>query len=78
MKKEKIEYKALAVKVRERITEAIRTSGMTQSEIARSVGITSATLSDYIHKNTLPSIIVLAKLCEVLNISSDYILGLED
>ncbi len=62
--------------IRKRLVEAIKLSGMTQTEIAKRANISNATLSDYIHKKKLPSIETFALLCDVLDISADEILGL--
>lgn len=64
--------------IRERLTEAIRTSGKKQIEIAERACIADTTLSDYIHKSTLPSIETFALLCKALDVSADYILGLDE
>lgn len=68
----------IASVIRLRLTEAIKTSGKTQVEIAKEACITGGTLSDYINKNTLPSIETFALLCRALDVSADYILGLDD
>ena len=68
----------IASQIRERLTEAIRTSGKKQIEIAEQACIADTTLSDYIHKNILPSIETFALLCRALDVSADYILGLDD
>ena len=62
--------------IRKRLVEAIKLSGMTQTEIAKRANISNATLSDYIHKKKSPSIETFALLCDVLDISADEILGL--
>ena len=62
--------------IRKRLVEAIKLSGMTQTEIAKRANISNATLSDYIHKKKLPGIETFALLCDVLDISADEILGL--
>lgn len=62
--------------IKQRLAEAIKLSPLTQTEIANRAHISSATLSDYIHKNKFPSLETFAKLCEILNVSADEILGL--
>ena len=69
---------SISDEIRERLTEAIRTSGKKQVEIAEQACIADTTLSDYIHKRTLPSIETFALLCRALDVSADYILGLDD
>lgn len=61
-----------------RLREAIETSHMTQTEIARQLGISQSTVSKYMRLNKYPSIDTFANLCKVLDVSSDEILGLKD
>lgn len=68
--------KSLEESIRTRLIEAIKLSGQTQTEIAKKAYITSASLSDYIHKGKLPTIETFARLCEALDVSADEILGL--
>lgn len=68
----------IASVIRLRLTEAVKTSGRTQVEIAKDACITASTLSDYLNKRTLPSIETFALLCRALDVSADYILGLDD
>ena len=51
---------------------------MTQSELAEKVGITPMTLAKYTKDLNEPRSSTIAKLAEVLNTTSDYILGLID
>lgn len=64
--------------IRDRLIKAIKQSGLKQKEIAKQALISNATLSDYIHKNKFPTLTTFAKLCEVLDVSADYILGLKE
>ena len=63
---------------KERITEAIKSSGLTQKQIANELGISEGNITNWKKGNNLPSIDILYKLCILLNESSDYLLGLED
>ena len=71
-----LKNKNLQESIRTRLIEAIKLSGMTQTEIAKKACITSASLSDYIHKGKLPTLETFARLCDTLDISADDILGL--
>ena len=65
-------------KIRDRITEEIQNSNMSQNEIARRIGVRQTVVWEYIHQKSLPALDTLAKLCQVLDVSADNILGLED
>ena len=56
--------------------KALRTeSDMSQKELAKMVGIAQNTLAQYESGIASPSLKVLVKLAEVLNTSTDYLLG---
>lgn len=60
-----------------RIAEAIKQSGMTQSEIARQLGIKHQQISCYIKGQKMPALDTLANLCKILDIDANYILCLD-
>ena len=60
-----------------RLREAIKTSGLSQKEIADKLGINPSTVSKYVRLDKFPSIDTFANLCEILDISADEILGLK-
>jgi transcriptional regulator with XRE-family HTH domain len=62
--------------IRLRLCQAIEASGMTMTAIAKMVGITVATISDYKNKGKLPSLVTFRAICKAIDISSDEILGL--
>ena len=62
--------------IQARLRAAIADSGMTFKEIAQKVGITYQTVSSYMHKNVFPALDTLAKLCRVLDVSADSVLGI--
>lgn len=63
--------------IQKRLREAIKTSGISQSDIARKLGVSQSTVSKYLRLNKYPSIDTFANLCEILDVSSDEILGLK-
>lgn len=73
-----IENKGLPESIKHRLIQAIKVSGMTQTEIAKKAHITSASLSDYIHKSKMPSLETFALICDAIDISADEILGLKN
>ena len=62
--------------IKDRLCDAIKTSGLTLTQIADAVGVSIATISYYKNKEKLPTIPTFAVLCIVLDISADEILGL--
>ena len=69
--------KTLGESIKIRLIEAIKLSGLKQTEIAKRAYITSSTLSDYIHKGKLPTLETFARICDALDVSADEILGLK-
>ena len=63
-----------AEQIRERIAEAIRQSGMTQTELAYKVGIKQPTIGQYLSGRAMPSLETFANLCKVLDVDTNYIL----
>lgn len=61
-----------------RLRECIKNSRYTQKELAKLVGISPQTVSKYMKNDVFPALDTLAKLCKVLDVKSDYILGLSD
>lgn len=61
-----------------RLRAAIKESGIPQKEIAKAIGVSAQTVSKYMKENIFPALDTLSKLCSFLDVSSDYILGLED
>lgn len=60
-----------------RLREAIKQSGLSQKEIAKQIGVSFQTVSKYMRENIFPALDTFAKLCRVLDVKSDYILGIE-
>lgn len=52
-------------------------AGMTQKQLADSIGVTKAVISYYELQERYPSPEVLIKLASVFRVSTDYLLGLE-
>ena len=59
-----------------RLRESISQSGLSQKQIAKEIGVSPQTISKYMKKDIFPALDTLAKLCNLLDIKSDYILGL--
>ena len=64
--------------IQKRIREAIAGSGIPQKEIAVRIGVSAQTVSKYMRTDVFPALDTFAKLCAVLDVSSDYILVIGD
>lgn len=61
-----------------RLAEAIKESGKKQTVIAKEAGVSKQCISDFKAGKSYPSLQTLALLCRSLDVSSDYLLGLND
>lgn len=61
-----------------RLRECIKNAPITQQEIARQAGISKQTVSKYMTQNVFPALDTLAALCKILDVKSDYILGIDE
>lgn len=64
--------------IQQRLRECIRNSMLSQKVLAEKIGVSEQTVSKYMKCNVFPALYTLAKLCAVLDVSSDYILGLNN
>ena len=53
-------------------------SKLSQVELAQNLEVTKQTVSNWENDNILPSIDMLVRICKYFNVSSDYLLGLDD
>ena len=60
--------------IREKLTEAIKQSGLTQTEIANRLGIRQATIGQYLSGRAMPALDTFANLCNILDLDSNEIL----
>jgi transcriptional regulator with XRE-family HTH domain len=64
--------------IKQRLSEEIKNSGLTTIQIANKIGISPEMVTQYTTTNKLPKLDTFAKLCKELDLSANYILGLED
>lgn len=64
--------------IRKRLSEAIRFSGLSQTEIARRLGVKQPAIAQYVSGEIFPALDTFANLCEILEVDPAYILGLSD
>ena len=60
--------------ISENLKREIEQSGIKKSEIAKAIGVSKATVSQYISGRVQPTLATLSKLCKVLDCSADDIL----
>lgn len=60
-----------------RLRTAIKESGIQQKEIAKQIGVSAQTVSKYMKADVFPALDTLAKICVVIDVSADYILGID-
>lgn len=62
----------------DRLIEEIKASGLTQTEIARRMGVAHFSIGSYKNSNGLPNLETFTKLCRVIGADTNYVLGLTD
>lgn len=60
------------------VTAILKKRHMTQEKLADICGVSRVTLSRYMNMASVPNAIIVMRMAEALNVSSDYLLGLED
>lgn len=63
-------------KIKERLCEEIKNSGLTTIEIAKRIGISPEMVTQYKTTKKLPKLDTFAKLCKELDLDANYILGI--
>ncbi len=66
-----------ATQIQQRLREAIKQSGMTQTEIAKKVGIIQQSVAQYISGRAMPALDTFANLCAILDVDPADILCLD-
>lgn len=64
--------------IRGRLQEAIRQSGMKQTELAKKTGVIQQSIAQYLSGRAMPALDTFANLCAVLDVDPAYILCLTD
>ena len=73
-------YTAIMIEISDiqrRLRETIKTSPLSQKEIAERLHVDPSTITRYMRDDKFPSIDTFANICEILDVSSDEILGLK-
>ena len=64
--------------IKVRLTEELKNTNMSTIEIAKKVGVSPEMITQYSTTKKLPKLDTFAKLCKELDLSANYILGLDD
>lgn len=62
----------------ERIRELRNSRGISQIQLANKLGVTKQSVSNWENDNILPSIEMLVKIANFFEVSTDYLLGLDN
>ena len=62
------------LQIQQQIAEAIKQSGMTQTEIGKKLGVSQQSISHYVKGDKLPALDTLANLCVLLDVDPSDIL----
>lgn len=62
----------------QRICEIRTSHGWSQVELAKRLGVAKQTVSNWENENIQPSIEMLVRLAKLFNVSTDYLLGLDN
>ena len=63
--------------IAERLKAVINKRGISQQFLAEQIGVTKATMSRYINGSRTPKGNIISKLADALNVSTDYLLGVD-
>ena len=64
--------------IQEKLIEAIKLCGISQTDLAKKLGIKQQTISHYLKGDIMPSLETFANLCAVLDIDPADILCIDD
>ncbi len=66
------------MKFSERLTAELKVCGFTQKQLAEKLKIDPANITNWKKGTNIPSLEVFYELCKILDVSADYLLGLDD
>ena len=65
-------------KFAKRLNEVLRENNMSQNALAKKINMSQSVVNNYCTGKREPTLDGLVLICKVLNVSSNYLLGLED
>lgn len=60
------------------MTEQMNKLNYSNADVARMIGVNKSTVGDWIHKDSLIKSNLIKPLCDVLQITPDYLIGIND
>lgn len=66
------------MKFSERLNQLLKDANISQEKLAKSIGYTQRAVSKWINKQTEPTAMAIFLCAKYFNVSSDFLLGLED
>ncbi len=64
--------------IKKRLSEELKNCNLTTVEIAKKIGVSPEMVTQYSTTKKLPKLDTFAKICKELDLSANYILGLEN
>lgn len=66
---------AMETEIPARLAVALGVKGVSQANLARTIGVSRAAVNQFVQGNRLPSIVTFAAICRALDVSADFLLG---
>lgn len=60
--------------IRQKLIEAIKNSGIAQTELAKKIGVCHQAIGQYLNQNKMPALDTFANLCAALDLDANDIL----
>ena len=62
----------------QRLRQALKERGMSQSELARRIGVRTPTINQYLRKRKFPMMTTAVKIADALDVSLDWLCGVKE
>ncbi|MBE5756178.1 MAG: helix-turn-helix transcriptional regulator [Clostridiales bacterium] len=65
-------------KIKERLNELLKENGITSYKLSQDLGVSKSVVHYWLSGKTTPNAEYIIKLCKYFEVTSDYLIGLED